>query len=230
MKPDTLLGKLANCLVSFVAGMTLVTLFFWQHLLVDLDSSLEFREFAWAIVVILPGMFCASIIVHELGHLLVALAVEMRIFLFRIGPVAIVREGQRFRLRIRGRSTILGYVLAVPRHVRNLNRRLLLFIAAGPLTNLLVGSALFLIYFLWNEPPSELAHAGIMNPRQVPLMPQTLTSGWVVMAAILNLSVSAHNLIPGKIGGLTTDGGQLANLLRPEDEQCAVRSCSRLSR
>ena len=216
MKPDSILGKLASFLVSLVAIGSGSCLMLWQMLIVDLDMSPELFAFAWVAVVLVYGILWASIIVHELGHLLVALAVDMRISHVRLGPIEFVREGQRFRMRIKWSSTTPGFVIPLPEHGRDLRRRLFLIIAAGPLTNLLVGSLLFVIFFLANE-SSGLGPIGTIHPARIPWMPQTLTLGWVVMAGILNLMLGFHNLIPSNAGGLMTDGGQLANLLRGDN-------------
>ncbi len=214
MKHDSILAKVAAILFGLVVGVSGGCLIIWQLFMADPGISFGLLAFFVSSAALILAMFWASIVAHELGHILIGLAVDMRIVMVLFSPLAFVRRGQRFRLRIQWRWTTPGYVVVLPKHFRDLRRRMFLFVAAGPFTSLVSGSLLILLSYLGNQSPPESVPVGEFHPSRFPWMPQTLTIGWVAMAGILNLFLGLNNLIPGKTGGFMTDGGQLANLLR----------------
>ena len=214
MKPDSLLWMVVYGLITLASILCVFLVLLWQHFIVELEFTVGLRSIALVAPVSILGMFWAAIIAHELGHLFVGLAVGMRVFLVGHWPLAFVREGRWFRLRLRWRASSLGYLIAYPKHGRHLRRRMFLYIAAGPLTNLLAAALLFLIATHWNVPSLDPVPVGEFHSSKIPWMPQSQAVGWVVIAAIVNLMLGLQSLIPGKVGELPTVGGQLASLLR----------------
>src|SRR5438309_907272 len=73
---------------------------------------------------------------HEAGHALAAYWLRFRIMSIRTGPVRLVREGQRLRLRFNRPRFNANFVQAVPTSGEALARRMVILIAAGPLSSL----------------------------------------------------------------------------------------------
>jgi hypothetical protein len=232
MKISSLAWKALSFLVVFSGILTLGCLLFWQVLTLDNDPITG--SVVWLVVGTLTilGIFWASIIAHELGHLLAALAGGMRIFLVIFGPLKFVREGGRFRLRINWRSTTPGCVLAIPTEIRNLRGRMLLYIGAGPFASLLLGSLLLFIALHWNAPSMPSPPPGVISPTRFLWMPQSHAIAWISFGAVLNLMLFVQNLIPDTVGGFTTDGGHLLALLRgslPAERQILLHSLAAIS-
>lgn len=78
--------------------------------------------------------FFAAIFVHELGHVLGALIVRFQVNSFTVGPLLLRREpaGMRFR---RTHVRIGGFVGIVPLGEHELRKRMLIVVAAGPISS-----------------------------------------------------------------------------------------------
>ena len=114
MKIRTLAWKVLNCLVTAAAVIALGAILHWQMFVLGVEMPLD--SFGWllASICFIPGIFAASILVHEMGHVLAALAGRMRISLVILGPLRIAREGGRFRLRIIMRRCAAGVRVRIP--------------------------------------------------------------------------------------------------------------------
>jgi Peptidase family M50 len=214
MKLRSLAWKVLTGLVVGISTAALCLLLLWQMIVLEVDATSG--SFGWLFVGIASslGIVWATVIAHELGHLLAALAVRMRVDRVVIGPLTFVRDVGRFRLRITWRSTTVGYVAARPTDVRDIRRRMFLFISAGPLVNLMVGSLLLWAAIHGNESSLVPRRFGVVTPTILLWMPQSHPIAWLDFAAVMNLMLFVASLIPGTAGGLTTDGGQLLALLR----------------
>src|SRR5262249_51209303 len=118
MKSKALAWKGLSILVSGVGVGALGYLLLWQINYLELDATSDpFGPLCVGILLTI-GIVWASVIVHELGHLLAALAVRMRIILVIFGPLKFFRESGRFHVRINWRSTTPGCVIAAPMETR----------------------------------------------------------------------------------------------------------------
>jgi hypothetical protein len=95
----------------------------------------------------------AAVAIHELGHILAGLAAGFRFNAMRIGPFQFDRPFRISRYRGPGAWTGGGASL-FPANTDNLARRAMVMIVAGPVANILTGSALLLVpyskgYFSW---------------------------------------------------------------------------------
>jgi hypothetical protein len=144
---------------------------------------------------ILLFMLWISTIVHELGHLLAALLMGLRIQEIVIEPLQIVRKGRavRFRLAFSQRA---GHVIAYPRDANRIRLRMMVFIAGGPVANLLVSLGC-LVLASWVDSASP------------PLVPSTDLSYWLDFAVLTNVACFVANLMKGKSGQIPSDGSQL---------------------
>jgi hypothetical protein len=214
MKIRTLAWQVLTGLVLGIGAAAMGGLLLWQMLVLEVDATTG--SFGWLLADIASvfGISWASIVAHELGHLLAGLVGRMRIYHVVLGPLKFVRDGGRFRLRLNWRSTAPGYVIAMPTETQDLRRRMFLYIGAGPLANLLVGALLLWVGLHGNELSLVPRRFGEMTPTLLPWMPQSQPIAWFYFAAVMNLMLFVTSLIPGTFGGVTTDGGQLANLLR----------------
>lgn len=93
--------------------------------------------------------FIGSIVIHELGHALAALAVGLRLFTIQIGQGGRLLSVQRFwKYDVAFYSDPLGggRVVWSPKHLRGLRWRMFFMILAGPLTNaILIAIAAWLL-------------------------------------------------------------------------------------
>jgi hypothetical protein len=137
------------------------------------------------------ALVAASIVIHELGHLLAARAVGFRILQFAIGPVRWSRapDGSS-RLRLVP-SRLWGQCLVHPRHDAGLRRRLIAYFAGGSLLGLTV-SALCVPAVLW-------------------LTPFTLPRKIAAVLLLVGLVVNLYGLVP--MAG-SSDGFSLRTLAR----------------
>ena len=139
---------------------------------------------------------------HELGHALAARLVNWQLLAIAVGPVALRRTPNGPRLERNPLSRAWGgFVYAIPRDDRHLRRRRAVVVAGGPTASLLLGL---------------LAFAALRLTTGHGLWP-TLT----LQTGLMSLAIALLTLVPYRSRGLTSDGGQLLQLLRggPRVEQ-----------
>jgi Zn-dependent protease len=134
-----------------------------------------------------------AVIVHEMGHLLAGWMVGFRFSSITIGPIALRMEFGKLRAGIRRTLPAGGYAGMHIDRIRRLRRRLLRFIAGGPLANLL--TAALAASWLAYSPPRSIALAS------------SLELFWMMSALIAII-----NLLPLRIGMLYTDGARMLML------------------
>ena len=87
-----------------------------------------------------------AVVVHEMGHLVAALAFDFQVTQFVARPLNIVREGGQFRLRfVQPFGWPQGWVRGFPINDRKLRARFALFVLGGPLASLAAGLACLLV-------------------------------------------------------------------------------------
>jgi hypothetical protein len=151
---------------------------------------------------ILPLFFLAfalTLVVHEFGHLLAGWIVGFRFNSIAIGPFTVRREYGRLKVQVRRALPAGGFAGMQVNRVRRLRRRLLVFIAGGPIANLLSAAlvASFFAYEPW--PTSSLSVAGEIF--------------WKI-----SVMIGVANFFPFRLGVLYPDGARIAMLFTSRDK------------
>ncbi len=131
---------------------------------------------------------------HELGHALAARLVNWRLLTIAAWPLALRQTPNGLRLARNPLSRAWGgFVYAIPRDDHQLRRRRFIMVAGGPVASLLL-ALLAALLVLTNS-------AGVLP---------TVAS----QVALMSLAIGVMTLVPHRSGGLTSDGGQMLQLLR----------------
>lgn len=192
------LFALGGMLVGWISG--LVT----DRLGWSLDLQLSGADWAIVALLFLPILFLV-ILAHELGHLLGGRLVGFRFLLLIVGPLLIQRMGSPLRVRLNRNLGLAGGLAAsAPDDDHDLPRRMLVMVAGGPLTSLILGA--------------------------LALLSLPLLSGLAVMLLLLggaiSVAVGVATLIPLQSGGFFSDGARILMLLRggPQVERWCARA------
>lgn len=156
-------------------------------------------------------LFWVLVAVHELGHVVAAWGLGFHILRIVVGPIKLVREGQRLRAQFnRSLYRLAGFVVAVPSTEHALARRMAVYAAGGPLANLLAGS-LSLAGACWFGDGRWFfaAHADVL----VDIAELPDLSWWLGACALLNGALFFGCLAPLPSKGLLSDGNQLVDWL-----------------
>ena len=140
---------------------------------------------------------------HELGHALAARLVNWRLLAIGVGPAVLRQTPNGPRLARNPLNRFWGgYVYVIPRDDNQLRRRRLAVVAGGPLASLLLAAAATVVY--------------MTTASRVGLWPSLL-----FQIVFLSWFVGVLTLAPHTSRGLTSDGGQMLQLLRggPRVEQ-----------
>ena len=92
-------------------------------------------------VATLLAAVATSIVLHEAGHLVVAILVKFEVLGLALGPIRASRSNGAWHFRFSPRSFFSGSVSAVPRTTEGWRGRMLCVVAAGPLATLVTGVA-----------------------------------------------------------------------------------------
>jgi hypothetical protein len=103
--------------------------------------------------VFLPLWLAASYIyvtLHETGHVIAGIRNGFRILTFSVWPIAIQRRADSWHFRfVGGKLRFAGFVAADPVTSADLRRRMIIFVAGGPIATLITAIAATLLLFLW---------------------------------------------------------------------------------
>lgn len=193
-------------LVSLIIGMGLFALgFFTGSWIAGVTRSDASAPIGLPLLIVIAGLSVFGVILaHELGHVLGGRLAGFRFRLLIVGPLKIDRNGARLRIGL-NRSLALagGLAAASPADDRDLRRRMLIYVAGGPATSLLLGAGALLVRPLLSGVPA-------------------LTLSLIGFASLM---IALVTLIPMRAGGFSSDGARILMLLRggPEAERwCAV--------
>ena len=83
----------------------------------------------------------AAVVLHEAGHLLMALLLNFRVVGVSFGPLRIRRQSERWIWRFSPKGWFMASVSAIPRNLRAWRWRMLAVVTAGPVATLISGIA-----------------------------------------------------------------------------------------
>lgn len=148
----------------------------------------------------------AGVAVHELGHLTGAAFAGAHILGASIGPLYFERRRRGVRIHWRRSPRgLAGMAFAVPDASRPIRRQMLVYVAAGPLANVL--AAAICLTLVWD----------------IPYRAQTWSQAACLAFGLLNAAMAVANLLPVRPTH-ASDGWQLARWWRSgEDVQKAER-------
>ncbi|UOQ72697.1 hypothetical protein [Hymenobacter cellulosilyticus] len=196
--------------LSFLWGVIL--LFNGRRWLNTLLYQAAVLDIAWPLLLLgwVVGLFLLYfllIVVHEGGHVLGAWLARFHLLTFAASWLRITRRANGWQVRLQKPIESLGgMVQAFPTHARHLRRRYAIYIAGGPLANLLTGSlALYLRQAVLFSP-----EVGFSLSRTEYLLENALFYfGWA------SLLIGVFNLLPLTLkSGYTIDGKKLWHLVR----------------
>lgn len=165
---------------------------------IEISSSLP----ALALFLCLLVAIYLSTLAHELGHALAAWLVNWQLLTIAVGPIAVRRTPNGPRLERNPLSRAWGgFVYAIPRDDRHLRRRRAVVVAGGPLASLLLALLAAAAY--------QVATG------------DSLWATLLFQVGLMSALITLLTLVPYHSRGLTSDGGQLLQLLRggPRVEQ-----------
>lgn len=81
-----------------------------------------------------------TVVLHELGHVVAGVMVGFHFSSLAIGPFSIGLQYGRVKFQIKAQTGALGYAGMHIDRISGLRRKLLIFVMAGPLTNLVTGA------------------------------------------------------------------------------------------
>jgi hypothetical protein len=137
-----------------------------------------------------------AVVVHELAHLLAGWVVGFRFSLVQIGPLSLHIEHGVLRAHFRREMATLGYAGMHVNRLRRLRRRMLIFVAAGPIANLLSVPAVVLLV---NQAFPQLGNSWVATP--------------AAQFAFISLLFGVVSLMPFPSTS-SSDGARIAMLLR----------------
>jgi hypothetical protein len=152
--------------------------------------------------ILLISALTLTIIVHELGHLFAGWMVGFRFSVIHIGPSSLSLEHGKLKARVRREILALGAAGAAGMHVktvRRLRRRLLIYVAGGPIANLLsIPVAVLLVNHVFTG------------------LGETRVGTLAAQFSVFSLLAGMVNLMPVR-SILLSDGARIEMLLRSRD-------------
>jgi len=146
-----------------------------------------------------------AILVHELGHLMAALAMGMRLERFVVGLLWFVRERDSWHVRLAAPPLpYWGYVLATPMTYSRLRFRMIVFTVCGPLASIVLGVLCVVAGCFDDSLPMPVLFNFLREVKDV--LPSVLTSMWTI-AGVYNLFIGFWSLLPMEVKtGYPQDG------------------------
>jgi hypothetical protein len=162
------------------------------------------------LVITLPLSYFIVVGWHELGHVVGGLLVRFRFNSLLIGPMKLEKKEGRLRLRLnRSLNLAGGLTLMLPDDIANLRNRFITYIAAGPISSV--------VLTLLCRQLSLTVFEG--SPFSV------VTDVLACMSALIFVVTA----VPLKMGGMETDGKQILNLLIPKRSKVSIATLSAIA-
>ncbi len=152
-------------------------------------------------------VFLTCITVHELGHLTFALGAKLRVSMFAVGMLRLVRQKDRWKIRLNRNLLLGGFTLAAPLDEEHLDIRLILWTLGGPLVGILYGCACIILYLRLS--PELVEPTGFLSDHSFVLL-----QAWLIANSVFSLMISLHSLVPDQNWTSTSDGYKLIQYFR----------------
>lgn len=144
------------------------------------------KQEARTLLMVLPFLLWMVIAVHECGHLLGGKLIGFGFQMLAVGPLMVVREAGRVRVKWNRVLSLWGGVAsALPMKLEDVTRGMLVFTAGGPLASLMFA------VLLW--------------PLEHPI---------ARVASLFSAAITCVTLIPTRFSGFLSDGGRMWMFLR----------------
>lgn len=172
--------------------------FYFSHF--GIPSNFESALLDWFVMLLMVVLaIWVQTLIHEVGHVVAGYLVGKRLIAGGMGPLRLVRMAEGWRLQWVGSVQGIGGFAAMytPHDQIEKRRHNAVFILGGPAANL-IAAGLSLMALL------------VISP-EATLLRQLLD--WLL---IIGLVFALVNLMPFKVGGWSTDGRTLLNLLRED--------------
>jgi hypothetical protein len=117
----------------------------------------EFRLNSPGAVAALLLATAASVTIHELGHLLAAVAVDFEVLAVSLGPVRLRWLHGKYTVRFSAKRLFLGSISVVPKEMQNWRLQAMWIAAAGPLATLVTAAVAWIV--LLSPSPYGAPHA-----------------------------------------------------------------------
>ncbi|MGA7219448.1 MAG: hypothetical protein WBX38_14090 [Candidatus Sulfotelmatobacter sp.] len=200
-------GNFAKKMVEFLIVAVTVGTYLWWNGWVRAKGVSGHHKWYEVVLILLVVLLITSL--HELAHTVTGLALGMKLRAFVVGPFQWrVRQGKwEFQFKVKEILSAEGATGVVPTIALFPRRRYLCVVAAGPLLNLVTGTAALWIAFT----------AAPRSPVQL--------LGLLALFGIWSLALFAVNLIPFRTKGHHSDGAIIYQLLSggPQGDLLGIR-------
>jgi hypothetical protein len=164
---------------------------------------------AW-LVLLAPAIFViffASTLLHELAHLIGALAMKLELYSFAVWPLQWVRAGRNFQIRRFNWQQMLGQVAAYPKNVERLLWKRAVLLGSGPLGSLLVAMGSMALAYALNESPHSIGFSKRL------LVPRSGATLLLFAASLVNFYDFFLTMRPIPFKKCSTDGAALIAII-----------------
>lgn len=177
-----------------------------------IQSIKRFEPLEAALVVVaIPLAFWAHLLLHEAGHAIAGVVADLRFVAGGVGPLRLERRASGWHVYwSRNIQGIGGFALLLPKLNEASRFQQAVYLLGGPLTNLTVAAALVPLALPGGD------GVGLWN-------------GVAAVGVSTGLFLGLINLVPFLVGGWSTDGRQLLQLIRNSDESRAMAALGRLA-
>jgi hypothetical protein len=159
----------------------------------------------------------ATILIHELGHLLAAKAARFNVTEFRVWPLLLYRSERSWRIRFfLSLLSPCGYVRVGPSSGSRLRARMAMFALSGPAANLFCAAACVSLAIILDADMllRTAVYTDAFDWITGWLAPNTQLCSWLSLIGSLQFTTAWSSLLPGKMrNGVATDGAGLLNAL-----------------
>lgn len=179
-------------IITMVVSLVLGGLF--GFFIVNAGKDLPMEVFVIWGIAFLPAIVLI-IAAHEAGHALAGISQNFDFRMFVVGPFMWDKEQDGWKFKWNKYVNVAGgMVICLPRGTEDLKKRFLVYGAGGPLTSLLLTVVGYLLH--------------------IALPPGSYIGYFFLLIALLSFLIFVVTIIPLHVGGFTTDGGRIFNLLR----------------
>lgn len=193
-----------------IVSLFLYRLFYFTSLAILLGITAQalipiFGPFVFLLFYMLVFLTCIT--VHELGHLSFALWAKLRVSMFAVGLLRLVRQKDRWLIRLNRNLLLGGFTLAAPLDEDHLDRRLIFWTLGGPLVGILFGFLCIILYLRLS--PELVRPTGFLSEHGFILL-----QAWLIANSVFSLMISLHSLFPDQNWTSTSDGYKLFQYCR----------------